>query len=313
MRCWQSCRPNFPASSSISRNICRTTSRKRCRASKARTRSSCSATICRRSPTPPTRSRRCWRPCRASPTLRYSRRSASRRCRSTSIAHARRATGSRQATSTRPFRLAIGGDSAGDLYEPGSDRHFPIVVRLAPQFRQERRRHPEPAHRRCKGRTDISQIPLSEVATVKLVSGASYIYREQQERYLPIKFSVRDRDLGSAILEAQTEDRRAGAAAAGLSPRMGRRVRQPAGCDRASEGRGADQPRPDRAAAVDQFRLGTGHAARHERDPDGGDRRRSSALFVTGFRSASRPRSASSRCSASRSWTASSSCRSSIS
>jgi cobalt-zinc-cadmium resistance protein CzcA len=36
-----------------------------------------------------------------------------------------------------------------------------------------------------------------------LVSGAAYIYREQQQRYLPIKFSVRDRDLGSAIAEAQ--------------------------------------------------------------------------------------------------------------
>jgi heavy metal efflux system protein len=35
------------------------------------------------------------------------------------------------------------------------------------------------------------------------VSGASYIYREQQQRYLPIKFSVRDRDLGSTIQEAQ--------------------------------------------------------------------------------------------------------------
>src|SRR5207302_1231003 len=34
------------------------------------------------------------------------------------------------------IRVAIGGDAAGDLYEPGSDRHFPIVVRLAPQFRQ---------------------------------------------------------------------------------------------------------------------------------------------------------------------------------
>src|SRR6185312_8660799 len=43
------------------------------------------------------------------------------------------------------------------------------------------------------------------VATVKLVSGPSYIYREQQERYLPIKFSVRDRDLGSAIQEAQAK------------------------------------------------------------------------------------------------------------
>jgi len=38
---------------------------------------------------------------------------------------------------------------------------------------------------------------------VKLTSGASFIYREQQQRYLPIKFSVRDRDLGSTLQEAQ--------------------------------------------------------------------------------------------------------------
>src|SRR5262249_52538070 len=49
----------------------------------------------------------------------------------------------------------------------------------------------------------LVQIPLTEVASVNLLSGASYIYREQQQRYLPIKFSVRDRDLGSAIQEAQ--------------------------------------------------------------------------------------------------------------
>jgi cobalt-zinc-cadmium resistance protein CzcA len=41
------------------------------------------------------------------------------------------------------------------------------------------------------------------VAKVSLVSGPSFIYRENQERYVPIKFSVRDRDLGSAVLEAQ--------------------------------------------------------------------------------------------------------------
>jgi heavy metal efflux system protein len=100
------------------------------------------------------------------------------------------------------IRVAIGGDSAGDLYEPGSDRHFPIVVRLAPQFRQD------PAAIQnlrigVQGPNGTTQIPLSDVASVKLVSGASYIYREGQERYLPIKFSVRDRDLGSAIQEAQ--------------------------------------------------------------------------------------------------------------
>jgi cobalt-zinc-cadmium resistance protein CzcA len=38
---------------------------------------------------------------------------------------------------------------------------------------------------------------------VSLVSGPSFIYRENQERYVPIKFSVRDRDLGGAVLEAQ--------------------------------------------------------------------------------------------------------------
>ena len=100
------------------------------------------------------------------------------------------------------IRTAIGGESAGDLYEPGSDRHFPIVVRLAPQFRQ----NPEAIKDLrigAQGPNGVTQIPLNEVADVKLVSGPSYIYREGQERYLPIKFSVRDRDLGSAIQEAQ--------------------------------------------------------------------------------------------------------------
>jgi len=100
------------------------------------------------------------------------------------------------------IRVAIGGDSAGDLYEPGSDRHFPIIVRLAPEYRKSA----EAIHNLrigVQGPNGITQIPLSEVASIQLVSGAAYIYRENQERYLPIKFSVRERDLGSAIQEAQ--------------------------------------------------------------------------------------------------------------
>jgi cobalt-zinc-cadmium resistance protein CzcA len=54
-----------------------------------------------------------------------------------------------------------------------------------------------------QGANGTTQIPLTEVATVDLVSGAAFIYREQQQRYLPIKFSVRDRDLGGAVAEAQ--------------------------------------------------------------------------------------------------------------
>jgi cobalt-zinc-cadmium resistance protein CzcA len=99
---------------------------------------------------------------------------------------------------------AIGGQAAGNLYEEGSDRNFPMVVRLAPKYRESidaiRRitiGAPNPSG------TGVVQIPLADVAEVKLVSGASFVYRENQQRYLPIKFSVRGRDLGSAVIEAQ--------------------------------------------------------------------------------------------------------------
>jgi cobalt-zinc-cadmium resistance protein CzcA len=101
------------------------------------------------------------------------------------------------------IKVAIGGDTAGDLYEPGSDRHFPIIVRLAPEFRKSAEAIQNLRIGVAGQGGAITQIPLSEVASINLVSGAAYIYREQQERYLPIKFSVRERDLGSAIKEAQ--------------------------------------------------------------------------------------------------------------
>lgn len=100
------------------------------------------------------------------------------------------------------IRVAIGGESAGELYEPGSDRHFPIMVRLAPEYRKSAEAI-QNLRIGAQGPGGITQIPLSDVASIKLVSGAAYIYREQQQRYLPIKFSVRERDLGSAIQEAQ--------------------------------------------------------------------------------------------------------------
>src|SRR6266704_2085984 len=101
------------------------------------------------------------------------------------------------------IKVAVGGDSAGDLYEPGSDRHFPIIVRLAPEYRKSAEAIQNLRIGAAGPNGTITQIPLSEVASINVVSGAAYIYREQQERYLPIKFSVRDRDLGSAIREAQ--------------------------------------------------------------------------------------------------------------
>jgi cobalt-zinc-cadmium resistance protein CzcA len=99
---------------------------------------------------------------------------------------------------------AIGGQAAGNLYEEGSDRNFPIIVRLAPKYRESLdaiRRITVGAASPEGGAT--VPIPLGDVADVKLVSGASFIYRENQERYTPIKFSVRGRDLGGAVREAQ--------------------------------------------------------------------------------------------------------------
>ncbi len=101
------------------------------------------------------------------------------------------------------IKVAIGGDTAGDLYEPGSDRHFPIIVRLAPEYRKSAEAIQNLRIGAAGPSGTITQIPLSEVASINVVSGAAYIYREQQERYLPIKFSVRERDLGGAIREAQ--------------------------------------------------------------------------------------------------------------
>jgi len=101
-------------------------------------------------------------------------------------------------------QAAIGGQSAGDLYEGTSDRHFPMMVRLGLPYRQnlEAIRHIPIAAPAGTG-SGFIQVPLEDVADVRLVSGAAFIYREQQQRYVPIKFSVRGRDLGSAVLEAQ--------------------------------------------------------------------------------------------------------------
>lgn len=100
------------------------------------------------------------------------------------------------------IQAAIGGQAAGNLYEDNSDRNFPIMVRLAPQYRQDLATIRNIAIGATANGNPI-QIPLGDVAQLSLASGASFIYRENQERYLPIKFSVRGRDLGGAVADAQ--------------------------------------------------------------------------------------------------------------
>jgi cobalt-zinc-cadmium resistance protein CzcA len=103
-------------------------------------------------------------------------------------------------------QAAIGGQAVGsNLYEYGSDRNFPIVVRLAPQYRKSLNAIANIPVAVPNAVGGVAQVPLSELAEIKLVSGFSFIYRESQTRYIPVGFAVRGRDLGGAILEAQSK------------------------------------------------------------------------------------------------------------
>ena len=101
---------------------------------------------------------------------------------------------------------AVGGQAAGNLYENGSDRNFPLLVRLSAEHRaslDDIRNLTIAAPTTAVGGSGLVQVPLSAVADVKLVSGAAFVYREQQQRYIPIEFSVRGRDLGGTVTAAQ--------------------------------------------------------------------------------------------------------------
>jgi heavy metal efflux system protein len=99
------------------------------------------------------------------------------------------------------IQAALGGTAATTLLE--ADRQFGVTVRLAPQYRNEidQVRKVKIAYQAAAGIN--AYIPLSELANISLDTGASYIYHERNERYIPIKFSVRGRDLGSTVAEAQ--------------------------------------------------------------------------------------------------------------
>jgi heavy metal efflux system protein len=103
---------------------------------------------------------------------------------------------------TTVVQAALGGTSATTVLE--GDRQFGVVVRLDPKFRQsiDAVRDIKVAYSTPSGSN--AYIPLSELADISLDTGASFIYRERSQRYIPIKFSVRGRDLGSTVSEAQT-------------------------------------------------------------------------------------------------------------
>ncbi|HET6306324.1 MAG TPA: efflux RND transporter permease subunit, partial [Rhodopila sp.] len=102
---------------------------------------------------------------------------------------------------TSVIQAATGGTTATTVLE--GDRQFSLVVRLAPQYRSSVDAIGNiPVGYQATGGT-TAYIPLRELATISLDTGAAYIYHERTRRYLPIKFSVRDRDLGSTVADAQ--------------------------------------------------------------------------------------------------------------
>jgi len=96
-------------------------------------------------------------------------------------------------------QAAMGGATATTVLE--GDRQFSLVVRFPPKYRDniETIRNIKVAG----GNGGNAYIPLSELATISLDTGASYIYHEKSERMIPVKFSVRGRDLGGTVAEAQ--------------------------------------------------------------------------------------------------------------
>ena len=98
-------------------------------------------------------------------------------------------------------QAALGGTTATTLLE--ADRQFNVTVRLAPQYRDniDSVRNIKVGYQTPAGVN--AYVPLSELAEISFDTGASYIYHERNERYIPIKFSVRSRDLGSTVAEAQ--------------------------------------------------------------------------------------------------------------
>lgn len=93
--------------------------------------------------------------------------------------------------------MTIGGQAATKFYE--GDRQFDVVLR----FSEAHRDTPEKIKNILIPTSDGQRIPLQEIATIGYQTGAAFIYREGNSRYIGIGFSIDGRDLGSTIAEAK--------------------------------------------------------------------------------------------------------------
>src|SRR6266852_852773 len=100
-------------------------------------------------------------------------------------------------------QAAIGGQEVTRVYE--GEMNFALTVRLAPEYRLnvDAIRSIPVALPSSDAKSSTAYIALGDLGEVKLETGAAYIYRENNQRFVPLKYSVRGRDLGSTVAEAQ--------------------------------------------------------------------------------------------------------------
>ncbi|WP_163444557.1 efflux RND transporter permease subunit [Flavobacterium columnare] len=95
------------------------------------------------------------------------------------------------------LEMAFGGKTATEKYE--GERKFDVRVRYLKEYRKDEKDMSNLLVPTING----SKIPIKEFATIKKNTGPAFIYRDNTKRFIGVKFSVRDRDLGSTIAEAQ--------------------------------------------------------------------------------------------------------------
>jgi cobalt-zinc-cadmium resistance protein CzcA len=95
------------------------------------------------------------------------------------------------------IEMAIGGKEATQLYE--QEKKFDVRVRYQKAFRSDESVIEDMKVPTIHG----AKIPLKEIAQIDRVTGPAFIYRDNNQRFIAVKFSIRDRDLGSTIKEAQ--------------------------------------------------------------------------------------------------------------
>lgn len=95
------------------------------------------------------------------------------------------------------IEMALGGKAATQLYE--GERKFDIRIRYQEQYRKTQ----EEIENLMMPTSGGEKVPLKEIADIKTLTGPAFIYRDNNSRYITVKFSVRGRDLGGTVDEAQ--------------------------------------------------------------------------------------------------------------